>query len=181
MKYIKIKEYLKGFKKIFVTGPQRSGTAIAAKIIAQDLDIPHFDELSINCYNLKLTADIINTYPAFVLQCPGLCAWLQDLGAADSMIIFMRRNIEDIIKSEERVGWDWAFKEYEQYQIAFSAVKAFEYWTPIAEHKRITWEIRQQAAVINYIDLDYESLADHPLWIPKEKRAEFLYKQTAEA
>jgi hypothetical protein len=170
---------LRKFNKILVSGPQRSGTTIAAKMIAKDLGITFFDETRIKSWDKDDTINIIRYHPRFVLQCPGLCAWLHVLGAfPDVLIVMMRRDIVDIIESERRINWQWAYAEYEQYKKAFKD-KA-ELWEPISAYKYIVWEEVQRDQVKNYIELEYESLSDHPLWVPKEKRLGFEYKQTVE-
>lgn len=178
MKYIQSHIKLAGYKKILVSGPQRSGTTIAAKIISYDYGLPYFDEVAVKTWNVDRAASMIDHYDKFVLQCPGLSAWLHALAGPDVLIVFMLRHINDILASQKRIRWNWYEQEYRQYLTAFKGVEDFQVYTPIAAHKLIVWEKYQRDLIENKIELDYESLEGHPLWYSKSMRGQFGYKQT---
>lgn len=180
MIYTEAQKTIQRFSKILVSGPQRSGTTIAAKIISKDFDLQYIDETAVRTYDEDRALRIITGMHDFVLQCPGLCAWLHALGEPDVLIVFMMRDIMDTIASEKRINWLWDKQEYKQYRRAFGNVPGYQEYRPISSHKRIIWHDRQRGIVENFVELDYESLADHPLWMPKEKRKDFKPKQTAE-
>lgn len=158
MEYLKAIDRIKPFRKIFVTGPQRSGTRVAAKIIAHDFSLRYVDEAVIEGRDRDLAMSWIANRNHFVLQCPGLAAWLLKFSYYnDILIIWMKRDIDDINKSMQRISWS--------HHIAF--------------HKEMIWKKYQRPQIKNYIELEYESLSNHRLWVPKERRADFKWNQTA--
>jgi hypothetical protein len=102
---------ISGFKRIVVTGPQRSGTTITTKIISQLLHYEaHYEEefdvddiilfckiLSFNSADQDLTGK--------VLQAPGLSSMMHFLGKSDVAVIFLFRDIAEIQESEIRINW----------------------------------------------------------------------------
>ena len=66
-------KHYKRYGKILVTGPQRAGTRITAKIIASDLKYRYIDESEINTDNVKLAFEKFKSKT--VLQAPGLCPY----------------------------------------------------------------------------------------------------------
>lgn len=47
-------EHLKAYKRIVVSGPQRSGTRIVAKAVAQDTNKSFIDEVDIAVHDFRL-------------------------------------------------------------------------------------------------------------------------------
>jgi hypothetical protein len=176
-------EHLDGFKVVLVTGPQRSGTTIVARMIAADTDLAYVDEQAFQATDVAKWRGLIETGDNFVIQCPGMCRWVHDYGLRDDVaVVMVRRDIDDIIASQKRIGW-----RYEQAEIANYADIPAQYasWLnghemTIAEIKYRFWEEHQRGLIQNAYTVDYESLASHPLWVPKERRRFFAPRQWRE-
>ena len=163
-------EELRSFNKILVTGPQRAGTKIASKMIAHDTGYQYIDEhdyggFYVDRFKKAISGDNI------VVQCPTMSGRIEDFTTDDMLVVFMFRDIEDIARSEDRV--DWSVGVYnELYNYGFRVNEAKRYRqaggrTAPLKYKR--WKIQKQM-IEHHIDLEYESLSKHSLWIPKEQR-----------
>jgi len=163
-------EHLKEYDKILVSGPQRSGTRICAKMIANDLAYEYVDEDDFKISNLGRLKKVMEK-SKIVVHCPAVSRWLHELVANDVLIIFMRRDIEDIIASQERIGWNDSF------QLRF-------YNTDegiISKVKYGFWEAVQKPLIKHWLEVEYKSLTEHPLWIPKDRRKNFKPRQTLDS
>jgi hypothetical protein len=152
-------KHLDKFRVIMVTGPQRSGTRIAAHMIAHDTGHGYIDERRIDIDSIYRLWDA-NHLSDVVIQCPACCRFIHNFGAQNNLIVMMKRNRDDIIASQQRISWEWEKVEQIYYQ---------NFDTPIAQLKYEFWEY-QKKYVDHYLELNYEDLADHPLWVPKEER-----------
>ena len=162
---------LKRFKKIIVTGPQRSGTRIRAKVIAHDTGFKFIGEEEFGITNLGWFKAHLATQTNIVLQCPAFCRYAVDFSAMDTMIVLMRRKVEDIIESQQKIEWgtDRAdgspleeLRRYDKDTGTISQIK-YDYWDKFQKHQ-----------IVNAMEIEYESLCRHKLWIPKEKRDELM-------
>ena len=90
-------EWLRDFSKIIVTGPQRSGTRICAKMIAHDTRHRYVDESEIGVDSLYRLWSLLRNERRFVVQCPALCRHVHLFGSADTAIVLMRRDVKDIV------------------------------------------------------------------------------------
>ena len=160
-------EYLRKYNKILVTGPQRSGTRIAAKAIALDTGYTYIDEKEFKVSNLNQLREILKK-DKIVIQCPGVSAWIQKFSSEDTLIIFMKRDTEDILASQKRINWQQK-TEVSKYNRSGGIICLIKY---------DEWERQQRPIIKHWLELEYESLAKHPLWIPKEKRLNFKARQT---
>ena len=103
---------LAGFKKIVVTGPQRSGTTISTKIIARLLEYEVHCEEEFDVDNILLFCKILSapsgesTPGGVVLQAPGLSSIVHLLAKSDVAVVFLIRDINEIVKSEIRIDWN---------------------------------------------------------------------------
>jgi len=166
---------LSRFETIVVTGPQRSGTTICAKIIAHELGYDYIDENEFGVHEFHRFLDIVENGLGKVLQCPGLSRYVHLLSCFnDTVIVFMKRDINDIIASQERIAWGKnELRELEMYGYDFGCN------IPVAEIKYGFWNY-QKGFLKDWIEVEYESLSEHPLWIPKERRVGFKPRQVTE-
>jgi len=162
--------HLKKFKSIIVSGPQRSGTRICAKMIAYDTGYQYIDEVYIKIDS----EDLLNKYLVkgeVVVQCPALAHIVHKYNN-DIAIIFMRRDIKDILASQKRVGWSTRPEERE--------LKKYNKKGIISKIKYDYWEDYQKSKIKNFFEVDYKSLSTHPLWKTKKERKDYHSDQTRE-
>jgi hypothetical protein len=159
---------LEKFNNIVVSGPQRSGTRIAAKIIANDTGKVYIDERDIDCHDFRLLEWHLQQGNV-VIQCPGLCHLLHYITDVSTLVIVVRRPIEEIISSEHR---HWS-KEAEKIELLkygcsngiISRIK-YDFWDKV--QKAI---LSERAREVNY-----HSLSTHSLFIKDRKG--FRWNQT---
>jgi len=167
MNYLDIMPTIQG-SKILVTGPQRSGTTICAKILAHDLGYNFYTEEHINISSFEAAKKMVETQDKFVLQCPAICHVIHEL---DATIIMVSRPVHEIVASEARIGWQGErqneLKKYNRSNGIISLVK-YQAW--------YTW---QKALCKESYEIDYHSLDSHELWVSIEKRHGFGKRQTS--
>lgn len=166
--------------KIIVSGPQRSGTRIAAKIYAQKHNIPFLDEAVIENDSWKLFLSLQGDY---CLQAPGLSHRVHQV-PPDVEVVFMLRDPKDIIESNRRRMNRFnriSAKGIQTYtQDVFTEKKKLydkhfpeTSYLPMPEQVYEVWYNIQRPLISNYFEQDYEDLRNHPLWVPKQERLKF--------
>lgn len=156
---------LKSFKKILVTGPQRSGTTIAGHILAKELDYKYYDERDVGVRSLSQLFDKLMSKESLVVQGPCFCSIVQWVDSPETAIVIMKRNIEEIVESEAKINWSEEKKELQNYYKDDGIIS-------VARYK--TWEKYQKPNMkVPYFELNYSSLKNHPMWIEKEARKNF--------
>lgn len=161
-------EYLAPFPKIIVTGPQRSGTTVAGAMIADDLGYWFYPEEQIRVRELWRVERLFNRTSDFVLQAPAICRYVHQFSTPETAIVLMRRDTKEILASEQRVNWTGQLYELSRYGLKEGI---------ISEVKYQYWEEHQRDLIHNPFEIEYESLAAHPMWIPQEERADFGPRQ----
>lgn len=163
-------EYLASNRRIVVTGPQRSGTTIAGKMVAHDTGHRYVDEMVFSVYDVAAWREVLGG-DGIVVQCPHMLKVILDDPPPGIFVILMRRDLDDIHASERRIEWERRFKGNTR-ELAMlghsqgdSARLKYEYWDSSPKPAR-------------FMELCYESLAGHPLYIAQEQRADFDCKQT---
>jgi len=164
-------ENIKDFKCIVVSGPQRSGTRIVAKAIAFDTDKTYIDEKDINFHDFRLLEWYLRK-DNVVIQCPGLCHLLHRISDSFTLIVIVRRSIDEIISSEARIGWSELSMQNELYKYGYSSgvisrIK-YEFWDTFQKPL-----LGNRGAEVNYNDLRDKN---HPLFI--SDRNHFKWDQT---
>lgn len=174
-------DHLKGYQKILVTGPQRSGTRIAAKMIASDTGHRYIDEVEFITHSISTFDSIMSHEIDIVVQCPGMCHVIHKYSTNDTLIVLMRREVVDIIASQERVDWtNGALDEMRKYGIPYNQLRAaIKKGVIVSQMKYDFWEKEQRDVIENFLELKYLSLSSHKLWVPKEERVRFTEMQTA--
>lgn len=165
-------EHLKSFKKILVTGPQRSGTTIAAKIIAEELQYKYIDERAVDVRSLTKLYEKLTDKNNLIIHGPCFCSMIHWLDAPDTAVVLVRRDTDEIKKSEQKIGWNEEEFELKNY---------FTKQGTIAKIRYSVWENFQQPTMkIPAFELEYKSLSDHPLWISDRnnfRRRQFSLKE----
>ena len=93
------------------------------------------------------------------------------LSGPNVAIVLMRRDVQGIIASEKRVGWTGSI--HNKWELGHYGLNEGN----IAEVKYQFWEETQRDLIDNPFEVEYESLAAHPMWIPKEERINFRTTQ----
>lgn len=167
------------YQIVLVTGPQRSGTRITAKMIAHDTGHTYIDEDKIACDSLYKLAILIENARknarAIVVQCPALCHVVHEFSCSDILVVMCVRKEEDIIASQKRINWEWEYIEQMNYPF-----QVLDHW-PICRVKYAWWHTHQRIACgEHWTEVYYDQLSEHPLWVPKERRVNFRFNQTTE-
>ena len=156
-------EHLAKWRRIYVTGPQRSGTTICARMICADTRHTYQDGEPINRLKPQAVRERMMRRENVVVQCPFLA---HDIHLAvyddpDAIVVFMIRDVNDIWASQKRIHWADP-KELRRYP--------GETYATLAEAKYARWYAVSRDLCPNWVEVEYESLSEHPLWVPREKR-----------
>jgi len=168
---------LRIFNKILVTGPQRSGTTIAAQIIAADSSMPCVDEKEYSWRDPAIFRNLLNSKERLVIQCPNFAHIIEQFAGPGKCIVFMHRDPREIIASQRRIGWRSA--SYQRKLYRGKVPYLMHLVTPICVIKYLHWHLHQKVLIPHYCDLSYASLSSHPRWIKPVQRSAFNAKQTA--
>lgn len=144
---------------IFVTGPQRCGSTIAAKILSIDLNRPYVDESQYNPDSLPANA---------VIQAPFANKSVLELSFKfpTAHFVFVERNHQDIVQSMERIEW---YKDLIDHPSFYKS-----YVQHIYNYIEL---IKQTLPKERWSVLLYDSLKTHPLFITD--RNEFTVRQSS--
>jgi len=177
-------EKLESHTKILVSGPQRSGTRICSVMIAADFGLERIDEIQVPQLfepgqELEHVTALVEERDGFVLHCPTFSRWLHEVSGV--AVVLTQRAIADIIKSERRINWRKGRQEIEYARYGYwrwRKTKGLERtFKPISQIKYEFWESTQKKAIENYLEIEYESLSKHSLWVPPQDRKNFGWNQ----
>lgn len=164
------KKWLEQHSRILVTGPQRSGTTIAAKILAADLGYTYVDEREVGVRSMTRLFEALKR-DKVVIQGPCFCSQVHWIDSENTLIVMMIRNVQDIEASQERIEWKEEELELRNY---------FRTVGKISNVRYKVWEDFQKPAMrLPFVELEYESLKSHIMWVDKESRKQFDRRQFA--
>lgn len=157
---------IRKYKRVLVTGPQRSGTTICARIIEAEFGHRYVDERKVGVRSLcKLVlalreSNVVVQGPCF----SPCCHWID---TPETAVVFMIRDVGDIKASQQRIGWGWADYERQNY---------FRDAGEIADIRYEAWDRYQKPMMqVPYFEVRYQDLSVHPLWVDKESREKFTH------
>jgi hypothetical protein len=163
------------FKRVVVTGPQRGGTRICAKMIAKDTGFRYVDEDEFKFDFVRKFFEILKE-ERIVIQCPTMSSLVWAMDEEGTAIVFMRRNLRDILKSQDRV----TFPDGQNWTQKFAPYEMMKYGVPSgvsADVKLRAWETQKRfLKKARPFDVVYGSLKEHPLW--SDKHETFKWNQT---
>lgn len=166
---------LRSFSKIVVTGPQRSGTTIAAKILAAELQYHIVLEEVFKEHDLYLFFEVFLRHSLCVVQAPALSSIVHFLKGHNIAVVFMQRRLADVRASEKRIGWLEKHERVEKRKYFEGNSKV-----PVSALKLRRWEKFQSPELGRCaFELEYESLRSSPLWLDRKYRCGFGPRQTA--
>jgi len=163
-------EELAAHRHIAVTGPQRSGTTIVGQIIANDTGHRYVDELFYGIYDLAEWQRVL-TGDRVVVQCPHMLKVIVDSPPPGVFVVLVRRDLDEIHASERRIGWEETMqgntKELAPFALSQgdSARIKYDYWD---SHPKD----------FPHLEVSYEAIAGHPLFVDHRHRQTFHAKQT---
>ena len=166
--YASLIKHLGPFRRVLVTGPQRTGTTIAARMFAGDLNYRFLREEDFGAHNLPAAFKLWEQSDQIVMQAPALSAYCHLFKAG--AVVWMRRPIEEILRSRQRIRMHDGGPE----RIAYFTDR----W-PLAEFKNECWETRQRPVIgERAFECQYHWLEGHPLWVPPKERQNWNRRQT---
>ena len=185
-------ELFQGYKRIIITGPQRSGTTFTAKAIADTLNYKFVDEAefginNFNRFKSELSEDNI------VIQAPAMSSMVHMAAGEDDLVVFMSRKWSDILKSVYKKNGrlsNWIFQDT-MYELEKSHIQKVDpninsVYDLIVDRNSYylncfyaLWKEYFSKQIPNSIALNYESMNKHPMWVNKNLRSHFLIKQTS--
>lgn len=136
---------------IIVTGPQRSGTTIAAQILAHDFGYTYVDESEYNPQNLP---------PNAVIQAPFLLKCVLELSyfLPTASFVFMYRDKQEIVKSMKRIQW---YNDFIDNPLFYS-----DYVNHCYDYISL---LESTLSSTRWKRLNYSDLASHPLFVKQRK------------
>jgi hypothetical protein len=179
-------EKLKKYKKIIITGAQRSGTRFVTNALANDLSYDVVDEVDYEISDFNRFIKTIDNNENIVIQAPALTNRLLDIKTTDTLVIFLKRNIDDILRSQQKSkganGASWynlhnniLTKKAKNY---FKNNKNINWGENIAIITYEIWEkLQKNQMSVDYIEVTYESFNTHPMFLKKDKRKNFKIDQ----
>ena len=171
-------EDFRQYPVILVSGPPRSGTWIASRMIAHDTGHRLVSEKSHGFWDRERLERALREGPRpMVVHCPSHTAWLHELAAEfpEALIVFLLRPASEIVRSEERVIKTPALLRLTQRQYRhLGPVPKIAHC--LARHSY--WLTGQRHLIANRREIHYADLAAHPLWVDQEHRRDFTVHQT---
>jgi len=137
-------------------------------MVAHDTGFELIDENAYMCYDLIRLCKILDNKTRTVIHGPAITHNIISLATDEDAVVFMCRDLHDILNSQVRVGWIGESMEREKYKPDPNK--------PVAQIKLEYWD-NIKDSVKNAFDVEYESLSTHPLWVPKDLRSDFRMDQ----
>lgn len=171
MRLAELIEELRPFKNVVVVGPQRSGTRIAARILAHELGAAYRDEAIFTADNWRRFLLVLGRDKKQVIQAPALTHKAVAIDEEGAAVVIVRRGIADILASQRKLKW--RFEDIERDKLDASVDSH-----PIAQIKYQFWDT-VKVRMHHAFELHYDDLARHPMFVPKQERVDFKWNQTA--
>lgn len=164
------------YDTIVVSGPQRSGTTIAAQCIGKDLSLPVIDEYDFGISDFQHALSILKEGPC-IAQAPALSHQIHLFHSLErTAIIWMHRSPRDVFRSELAKGWRHS---NDNLQNSGHNIETRKYHDEFLIHnasidsyymKHDIWARYQYPLSRHNFNLSYSSLSKHPLYISPSNR-----------
>lgn len=165
------------YQAVLVTGPQRSGTTLMAHIIAQEAGLEYRDEESFGVHDCDRFDKLLSTESKIVVQCPGMSRWIHHYYQGQRCVVFMLRDAEQVRASAKRIDWN-SQPEIDKYKSArFNGGKATVMLDNLAELTWFYWDMVQKPECQHWLEVHFDSLRDHKLFVPDSQRVSFEPRQ----
>jgi len=176
------------FPAVAVTGPERSGTTIATEMICHSTGYANVIEETWDNDFDRLWR-ILGERQRVAVHAPHLTYRLHEVDEKCGdrvLVVFMQRSVDDIVASQRRANWGvrsghcpdggdpkgWGSPASRWYD-GMSHELFRDVIDPDAHlclNRQQVWERRQKALVSHYVDVEYESLRSHSLWLEPDRR-----------
>lgn len=160
--------------KLFITGPQRSGTTFIANCLAHSFNIHFIDESEFDAHFYGKFKYLAKQHENWVVHGPALFHNVFDVinDFPDVTFVVVRRKIEDILASQSRISWT----DYQE-RVNMNVPE----WDsrPISEIKYSAWD-NWKNILPSWVEYQYDDFEVHPFFVPKERRQNFHSKQWKE-
>ena len=180
----------KKYDKIIVTGPRRSGTTFTTKQLAEELGYEAVYLEDFYTHDEDLFIKILGSEGKKVVQCPTMCHLLHKLDLEDILVIFLKRKLEEISESKQRISLDnqknymrgvhMEEDDFEKSKFLKSEIPNINFYDDISKIKIDVWDNFQSKEVANKFELTYEDIERYfpKSWVTKKDRLNFLPRQT---
>lgn len=177
---------------VMVTGPQRSGTRIAAKMAAVDLGYCFADEREIQVGKLRQAVEVLvsgaHMGGGVVLHAPALCAeshllWDRNLCPVRVAVVVVIRDLNEIAASCRHLKWS-ATGEINKYRGRPEFAPYLISGAHVAQWKYDVLQLYQRPLIRTlvgegyYYSVGYRDLKHHDLWVPDHERVGWEWDQT---
>ena len=176
--YPKLLNTLRDYSTIIVGGIQRSGTTYSTYIIAKDLGYTIVDENSYGVSNKKSFLKAINEKNV-VIQNVSLTHILDEIEPLNkSIVVWINRPDEDIMKSEDRIKWHPVHFYQEQSKYITKYGEQAKHFQRNSLMKKFFWHNYQKIRMsIPFVEIQFRMLKETSEYVPCEKRKNFSSKQ----
>lgn len=156
------------FKRVVVTGPQRSSTRFTAKALSHSLSYEYVDEFT------HMSWESFLKKPNGVYQTPMHCHYVHEIPKdEETCVVFMQRKISEICESEKRVNWNGFGAEKIAYRTVWPHLDLNKYKCN-GEMKQHIWEEFQKPMMkVKFFDFNHSGIKGAPGYITKDKRKHF--------
>lgn len=159
-------------RAFWVGGPQRSGTHFCAAALANDFDLEYVWDAS--GWSLSHLQERLSEGD-IAIPCPDLSTMASEIDLGDALFIWMRRPTDEIETSQHRIG----YSRFQMLRPGMHQLVLQNYEGKLCERRYQHWVEEQRDKFDQWIELDYHALKDHPIYVPKGKRAKFKDHQVS--
>lgn len=167
-----------------MTGPQRSGTTLGARVLAELTGLEYVDEEHFGVHDCRrfeaLLAGSTVRSKGVVIHCPAMSRWVHHYSTEQRCIVFMLRDIDQINASAERVGWNYEPELAKYKDIVLNGARAPMLNVTRGNLVHLTYEYWQQVqrpACKHWLEVHFDTLRGHPLFVPDHQREHFALRQ----
>lgn len=158
--------------KIFVTGPQRSGSTFISHCLSKSFGLRHIDEMEFDVYFIDWFYKIADSVgQSWVVHAPGLFSDIIKIQERypDITYVVVRRDISEILNSQQRISWDGQYEKQKLFMLDGDT-------RHVCQVKYEYWE-RWKPYLNSWVEYSYRDFENHPLWVDDESRRLFGPKQ----
>jgi hypothetical protein len=171
-----------GSKVTLVVGAQRGGTQIGSKIMAHELEATLYHERHYGISSIdRFIATVAGAMKASGRSVIHSVAMMHvvELLPPDVSVVCMRRDLLDILASQEKINFIERFEDSERNKFNSGLYgDAFSMELRMPEVKYLAWDNIMKPRIQYAYDLPYEGLVNHPLFKVKDQRKHFGTYQT---